>query len=125
MRLTEDQYAALPNAEKEGRRPIPPHMRRDDWWTTAASEKEFQALVVECAKLRGWRHYHTHDSRRSPSGFPDLVLVRDRVLYRELKTERGKVSKDQKEWIGALNAARQDAKVWRPKDWNEILTELF
>jgi hypothetical protein len=60
--------------------------------------------------------YHTHDSRRSPSGFPDLVIVGDRVLYRELKTAKGKVSDAQAAWLHALVLAGQDACVWRPAD---------
>ena len=63
----------------------------------------------------GLLRYHTHDSRRSPSGFPDLVCVGPRgVLFRELKTQRGKVSAEQQEWLDALAAAGQNAGVWHP-----------
>ena len=65
----------------------------------------------------GLLRYHTHDSRRSPSGFPDLVCVGPRgVLFRELKTQRGKVSAPQREWLDALAAAGADADIWRPSD---------
>ena len=64
----------------------------------------------------GLLRYHTHDSRRSPSGFPDLVIVGDRVLYRELKTAKGKVTDAQAAWLHALVLAEQDACVWRPAD---------
>lgn len=40
-------------------------------------ERDFQAAVMELARLLGWRVYHTWDSRKSEPGFPDLVLVRD------------------------------------------------
>jgi hypothetical protein len=40
------------------------------------SEAALQALVVGVAQLYGWAHYHTHDSRRSDEGWPDLVLCR-------------------------------------------------
>ena len=40
------------------------------------SEAEFQAQVVELARLRGWRTHHHYDSRRSTPGWPDLVMVR-------------------------------------------------
>ena len=61
--------------------------------------------------------YHTHDSRRSPSGYPDLVCVGPGgVLYRELKTMRGRVTKAQDEWLCALTFAGADAQVWRPVD---------
>jgi hypothetical protein len=52
------------------------------------TEKQFQGAVVELCRLRGYLTYHTHDSRRSDPGFPDLVIVgHGRVLYRELKRE--------------------------------------
>ena len=70
------------------------------------------------ADLCGWLHYHTHDSRRSEPGFPDLVLVRgDRVLWRELKVDGNGVTDDQREWLEKLTTAGQDAKVWRETDW--------
>lgn len=84
------------------------------------TEKQFQELVVGMAKALGWRVYHTFDSRRSQPGFPDLVLVRDRIVYLELKTETGKVSHDQAAWIAALTAAGATALVVRPSDMDEI-----
>ena len=63
------------------------------------------------------RGYHTHDSRRSHGGYPDWTIVgTGGVLFRELKTQRGKVSPEQQQWLAALTAARQDADVWRPED---------
>ena len=63
------------------------------------TEKDFQGRVVQFAKLLGWLCYHTYDSRRSEPGFPDLVLVKGkRILYRELKSESGKLSDYQKWW---------------------------
>jgi hypothetical protein len=69
-------------------------------------------------KLYGLLWYHAHDSRRSPSGLPDLIIVGRRTIYRELKTEKGTVSTAQKEWIAALKAAGEDVDVWRPRDWH-------
>ena len=84
------------------------------------SERAFQATVVETAKLLDWRVFHTFDSRRTEPGFPDLVLVRDRVLFAELKTERGRVTAEQAAWIADLRAADADVRLWRPSDWREI-----
>ena len=56
------------------------------------SEKEFQHQVCQLARLCGWRIYHVHFSQRSEPGFPDLVLVRERVVYAELKSETGEVT---------------------------------
>ena len=81
-------------------------------------ERDLQALVVRLARSLGWLAYHTFDSRRSEPGFPDLVLVReDRVLFRELKTEKGRATPAQTTWIAALTAAGMDAGLWRPVQW--------
>lgn len=64
----------------------------------------------------GLRGYHTHDSRRSESGYPDWTITGRRTIFRELKTQRGKVSRAQQEWLDALTAAGDDASVWRPMD---------
>lgn len=65
----------------------------------------------------GLRGYHTHDSRRSHGGYPDWTVAGiGGVLFRELKTQRGKVSREQQAWLDALAAAGQDAGVWRPMD---------
>lgn len=84
------------------------------------SEAEFQRQVVELAKLRGFKVYHTYNAQRSEAGLPDLLLVRERVLWAELKRESGKVSSEQLEWIHALIAALQEVYVWRPSDWPQI-----
>ena len=55
-----------------------------DLVAASMTEDRWQALVVLEARARGWRVYHTHDSRRSAAGFPDLVLVRPpRVVFAE------------------------------------------
>lgn len=87
-------------------------------------EKEFQAKVVRLAHILGWATYHTYDSRRSNPGFPDLVLVRDRVLFRELKTNTGELSSKQEGWMEKLTGAGADFAVWRPRDWDEIVDTL-
>ena len=80
------------------------------------SEAKLEGHVRELCKDLGLLSYHTRDSRGSTPGFPDLVIVGDRVIYRELKTEKGKVTDAQAEWLHALVMAGQDACVWRPRD---------
>ena len=85
------------------------------------SERDFQAAVVELAHLQGWRTYHTHDSRRSAAGFPDLTLARgSRLVFVELKSERGRVTSDQRGWLDALGETPAEVYVWRPADWDRI-----
>ena len=83
---------------------------------TEMLEKDWQSQVKELAAKLGYkRAYHTFDSRRSDSGFPDLVLVRDRVIYLELKREKGKLSDSQIEWLTALINARAEVYIARPR----------
>jgi len=86
------------------------------------NERTFQAAIVELARLAGWRTYHTFDSRRSESGFPDLCMTRGgRLLAVELKAMKGKVSLAQREWLAALaSCPGVEVHIWRPGDWDEI-----
>lgn len=91
----------------------------------SVDEKQFQADVILFAKLRGWRHHHHYDARKSTAGWPDLVLVRNaRALFVELKTNTGEVTPEQRDWIDDLNRAGLTACVWRPRDWPMIAKEL-
>lgn len=86
----------------------------------AMSERQLQDQIIELAKRMGFIVYHTHDSRRSESGFPDLVLVHPkqrRVMWRELKSETGTTTPEQKVWISTLSLVGADVDVWRPRDW--------
>jgi hypothetical protein len=80
----------------------------------AALETAVRAILRD---LPGLLWYHTRDSRRSPHGFPDLVIAGPRsVLWRELKRQDGRLRPQQEWWLHALAEARQDAAVWRPSD---------
>lgn len=81
--------------------------------------------VIAYARTLGYRVYHTHDSRRSAPGFPDLVIVgHGRVLFRELKREGGRLQPEQRDWLDALTAAGGDARAWFPSSWAAIEQEL-
>ena len=107
------------------------------------TEAQFQRSVIELARLNGWKVAHFRPAQngkgawRTPvaadgAGFPDLVLVKDRVIFAELKTDKGRVSPAQREWLDVLTEARVKAQstgvvdvvIWRPKDWHEILATL-
>ena len=84
------------------------------------SEKEFQAAVRENAELCSWTVFSTWNSIHSPAGELDLRLVRERVVWAELKRESGKTTKKQEEAITTLRVAGQEVYVWRPSSWIEI-----
>ena len=90
------------------------------------TEKEFQAQVVQLAKILGWKVQFHWRSFHSPAGWPDLTLVRrDRIIHAELKTQTGKVSDKQQEWLDALTATGKcEVHVWRPADF-DMLTEVL
>jgi hypothetical protein len=89
------------------------------------SEKEWQRAICNRADWLGWHWYHTHDSRRSPAGFPDLVLVRrDRLIFAELKTDKGRVRPPQHHWLQLLEQTMSEVYVWRPRDYDHVLEVL-
>ncbi|WP_376793087.1 VRR-NUC domain-containing protein [Thermoflexus sp.] len=91
------------------------------------SEKDFSQQVVDLARLLGWKVYRTWLSIRSPAGFPDLVLAKPGrpLILAELKTERGKLSPAQEEWLATLRQVPGiEVYVWRPGDWEEIVRVL-
>ena len=88
------------------------------------TEAAFMGQIIDTARLLGWRCYHTADSRRSQAGYPDLTLVRDRIVFLEVKTETGRISTEQADWIAAINAAGGTALVVRPSQWDEIVASL-
>lgn len=92
------------------------------------TEKQFMESVIELAKTCGWPCiYHTHDSRRSSAGFPDLVLIRPpRIIFAEFKKDaKAKTTDAQDLWLAALaGCPGVEAYVWRPDDFPEIVRAL-
>ena len=87
-------------------------------------EAAFQRSVVEAAEALGWLVFHDHDSRRNKAGLPDLILVRGRIVFAELKAECGRVRPEQRKWIDALRLAGGDVHVWRPSDMDDVMELL-
>ncbi len=109
---------------------VPPASNMRSTTAPKESESAFQQAVLDLAALTGWRAYHTHNSRHSAAGFPDLVLVRPpRLIFAELKTEKGRASVHQAVWLDDLGAVAEDCEpievhLWRPSNWPDITTIL-
>lgn len=96
---------------------------RKKWEMT--SEKELQSAVLEYMGWRSWLVYHTHDSRRSQPGFPDVVGVKgSRLVFIELKTEKGKLRAEQKEWLDRLVKAHDEVYLVRPSTQDALFENL-
>jgi len=88
---------------------------------------EIQDAVVGTAHIAGWTVAHFRPSRtahgwRTPCaydarGFPDLVLVRDRVVYAEIKGDGDRLRDEQGQWLARLAAAGAEVHVWGSEEW--------
>jgi hypothetical protein len=97
------------------------------------TEDELQDWIVGTARLLGWRIFHARVARTATgwrtavsydgAGFPDLVLVRERLVFAEIKLERGRLSPEQVVWLDVLREAGQEVHVWRPADWTSGAVE--
>lgn len=94
------------------------------------TEKQWQAVVEEAAGWYGYRfQYHTHDSRRSDEGFPDLCLVHPearRIIFFECKTDKtaAKPTQKQVDWVRALRQTGVHAWIVRPRNVDLVLAIL-
>lgn len=98
------------------------------------TERALQDSVVGRAKRRGWKVAHAGKgfvggseeaggqfiTPMSP-GWPDLTLAKagHRLIFLELKRERGEVSDDQWFWLTLLNECGASAVIIRPSDLRE------
>ena len=105
------------------------------------AERDFLAAVVQYAEAHSWRVHHVlearHYAKRIGPGYPDLTMVRvhnhgGRMVLAELKSERGKVSEPQKQWLEAFVTlskycgadVRVEVYLWRPHDWDTVVRVL-
>jgi hypothetical protein len=99
------------------------------------TEAQLQATVIAVAQSYGWLVHHVLPSMNKQGvwathelgdhGFPDLVLAHPsgRVIFAELKSEKGKLSPLQFRWLNALNKST-GAYLWRPSDL-PLITKLL
>ena len=92
----------------------------------AMTEKDLTRAVADLARMYGWHRYHTHRSDFSPAGWPDEVLCRPpRLVIAELKSDKGKASPAQQEWLELLDRVEVvEPYLWRPADLDDIARVL-
>lgn len=98
------------------------------------TESEWQEMVTDLARACGWETNHVRRSigkgRRwttatSKVGWPDLTLWRPgRLMFAELKTEDGKLTREQAAVLASLAKAGAEVHVWRPSQLDEIASLL-
>ena len=95
------------------------------------AEKEFQSMVEDLAGYQGWECFHLNLPMRSPAGFPDLVLFRERIIFAELKTrsprtgKAGKLRPAQIDYAHTIQRAKGEYYSWLyPDDWDEVVQVL-
>ncbi len=92
------------------------------------AEQRFQYQVEKLATLKGWWHFHVVNPRTQTAGLPDLVLLRERVVWIELKAtslltgRTGKLRPAQERVIDMLLAAGQEVHVITDSsdDWLKV-----
>jgi hypothetical protein len=83
----------------------------------AMSEDDLERAIRRIiADLPALGAFHARDSRRSAGpGYPDWTIAGPGgVIWRELKTMRGRLTREQDDWLCLLTDAGGDAGVWRP-----------
>lgn len=85
-------------------------------------ESDFRQQLADTAISLNWLVYWTWQSKHSPAGYPDMMLVRaGRLIFAELKSEVGTLSRSQCVWLDALRQVPViEVFVWRPSDWDVI-----
>lgn len=99
-------------------------------------EREFQRALWAFAEQHGWKcYYQTRPARQlkdgswrglAPGGWPDVIAVRDgQLLALELKSEAGRATPAQQEWVDSLNrVAGISAGIFRPRDAKTLMELL-
>lgn len=89
------------------------------------TEKQFESQVKDLAKIfHVDKYYHPFLSKWSEKGFPDCTIIKvPRLIFAELKSEKGKLSPAQAEWLELLRQCKTvEAYLWR--DGEEALEEI-
>lgn len=110
---------------------LPKSLMADGEPNASWTEPQWQRWVVATATAQGWR-VRIMDQRGRPGwrggpqdkGWPDLLLVRDRVVWLELKASGGRLRPDQEEVIARLVAAGAEVHIVAPTAWETLIEWL-
>lgn len=88
---------------------------------------EIQTAIIELAHILGYRVAHFRPARTKHGwrtavgadgkGFPDLLLVRDKVVAIEVKGDGDSLSPEQREWLESFDRAGVPTLVATSKVW--------
>lgn len=99
----------------------------------AVSERDFTKQVVEVARRFGWLVVHFLPARVGAQGRPvtaflgdgkgffDIVAIRERVLFAELKIPPNRQTTEQLIWEKQALNAGAEVHVWTPADYDLIV----
>lgn len=75
-----------------------------------------QRAVLTMCRVYGLTGFHEQDSRRQVvKGWPDLVIIGgSKILWRELKSESGAITVEQRRVGSILAKSSEDWAIWRP-----------
>jgi hypothetical protein len=94
-------------------------MTRNSIATTMPEDRGPDSLDAHVRRLMtdlGLFGYHPRNSKGSAAGWPDWVIIgRAGILYRELKSEAGTVTPEQRHVGQLITKAGGNFAVWRPR----------
>ena len=101
------------------------------------TETELKSIVLNLARMKGWLIHHDLPAMNRRGrwathvegnvGFPDLVLLsphHGQLIFVELKSEKGRTTSSQDNWLDALALAGVEYHVVRPADLEFITHRL-
>lgn len=107
------------------------HQKSKDF-RLVTSEADLSEFVKDYSRVMKWRRVHFRPLKRANDtwetplegdvGYPDWTLVRgDRLIFAELKSDTGRFTAGQPEWLDALRLVPgAEVYVWRPTDIDRI-----
>lgn len=89
--------------------------------------RDLQHAIIDAARLTGWLVAHTPPIRTERGwrtavaadgkGFPDLLLLRERIIVAEVKGDEDRLRPEQAKWLSAFRMAGVAAYLWTPREW--------